>query len=221
MAAGSVSRSRAVGTRFVAVNVEGFDAFAEGLHKVAPDIQKRLAKSLRRIGEKAKYEMAMEASKHSTSIPRTLKVTSGRHSVSISAGGRDEPLARLYEIGNLTSREVAGIYHGKALYRTRNSKGRKAREGQLGTSTLAGGIATRKGFASGNRIEAGSLVFRHPVWERKDDTNRSAPWVNQERFPFMVPVAERMAPELEQDVRKAVELACKRLERNEQGVYLK
>lgn len=84
------------------------------LDRAAPELRKELHKGLLRAAQVIKNDAVLRAAQHSTSIPRTIKLSSTKSAVTIKAGGKGNVLARLYEIGNLEKGRKRNVRRGSS-----------------------------------------------------------------------------------------------------------
>ena len=91
---------------------------AERFRQAAGLVRVEGTKALAEIGASVAAAAKAEASKHSSSIPASIKLVPGVDSVEIRAGGPTAPLARIYELGNSKRSR-----HGKLSFkRNKNAK---------------------------------------------------------------------------------------------------
>lgn len=82
------------------IDTSDFRAVAKALRQAQPELARELRKSLRKAGEIVAVEARSLAEKDSKSIPPTIKVRVASATVSVVAGGKDAPVAGLFELGN-------------------------------------------------------------------------------------------------------------------------
>ena len=88
-------------TGVAGIDASQLQAFGRALDKAAPELRIEMQRRLKAAAEVIKLDAMERASEHSTTIAHTIRLTSNRSAVTISAGGKGNVLARLYEIGNL------------------------------------------------------------------------------------------------------------------------
>lgn len=75
-----------------------------------------------------------------------------------------------------------------------------ARRASVATVTAGRGVPLAALYELGNKGRpTHAPTFRHPVFERSAEgrLQQTSDWVDQERFPFLLPAAERKAPEVQ------------------------
>lgn len=88
-------------TGVAGIDASQLQAFGRALDKAAPELRVEMQRRLKDTAEVIRIDAMQRASEHSTTIAHTIRLTSTRTAVTISAGGKGNVLARLYEIGNL------------------------------------------------------------------------------------------------------------------------
>jgi hypothetical protein len=129
------------------VDATDFAGFAKALRKAAPDLAKLLRTNLRAVGSVAADEARGIAGEVSTSIPPTIKVRVSGATVAIVAGGKENAIAGLFELGNKPNRRSPGDTFGHPVFGNKQVWSRQATH-----PFLAPAVTNR-----GAEVEAGAL----------------------------------------------------------------
>jgi hypothetical protein len=84
----------------VRLNTKEVSSFLRALKKAEPDIRKHLRERLRLVGAVVAEDAKSRVRPYSSSIPETIKVRVSGMNVSVVAGGGDNAIAGLFELGN-------------------------------------------------------------------------------------------------------------------------
>jgi len=91
---------RTPGANGFATDASDLKVLAKHLREVDRKASRNLRRAERAVGEVIAVEARKRASEHSTSIPPTIKVRVAGGTIEVRAGTEDQPLARLFEVGN-------------------------------------------------------------------------------------------------------------------------
>jgi hypothetical protein len=92
----------------VGLDTRDFARFAKALRRASPEIRRALVLRLRTAGEIVAEEARAYIEGSSRSIPPTIKVRVSAATVAVVAGGKDNAIAGLLELGNKGNRGAPG-----------------------------------------------------------------------------------------------------------------
>jgi hypothetical protein len=152
------------------IDASQFKEVARALKVAQPMLYKELGKNLRAAGQLIANDAKAIISKHSESVPPTIKVRRRGIGVVVEAGAINK--------GALAKQIFTSGYGTSA---SNKALGKAEATAEAGVNPLAGLFELG---SKGNRSSATGVTFRHPVFG-------TDVWVDQEMHPFLAPAGKK------------------------------